>query len=219
MAVDLRVYALLDPDVAGGRTLTELAGRIVGSATIVQLRDKHGSTRQMLEETRALMGVLKPRGIPLLVNDRVDVALAGGADGVHVGQDDMPPDEARRLLGPGAIIGLSLTKPQHAREAPLDLLDYLAVGAVFATESKPDANAPIGLEGLRELVGIVRARNATMPICAISGITAGNAGGIIAVGADGVAVISALSLAPDPAAAARALRGVVDDALKRRGQA
>ena len=90
---------------------------------------------------------------------------------------------------------------------------------MFATGSKPDANAPIGLEGLRELVGIVRARSATVPICAISGITAGNAGDIIAAGADGVAVISALSLAPDPAAAARTLRGVIDDARKRRGQA
>lgn len=217
MAVELRLYALLDPSVSGGRSLADLAACIAGSVTVVQLRDKAGSTRQMLEETRALSAVLKPRGIPLLINDRVDVALAGGADGVHIGQDDMPAQAARRLLGREAIIGLSLTKPQHAREAPLELLDYVAVGAVFATGSKPDASRPIGLDGLRELVGIVRARDPAMPICAISGITGDNAGAVIAAGADGVAVISALSLAADPATAARHLHGVVEEALGRRG--
>lgn len=216
MAVDLRLYALVDPAVAGGYTLPELARRIADSATIVQLRDKHGSTRQMLEETRALSAILKPRKIPLLINDRVDIALAAEADGVHVGQDDMPAAEARRLLGRGAIIGLSLTMPQHAREAPLDYLDYVAIGAVFATGSKGDANAPIGLDGLREIVRTVRARDAAMPICAISGINEGNAGEVIAAGSDGVAVISALSLASDPATAARSLRRAVDAMLRRR---
>ncbi len=216
MAVDLRLYALVDPAVAGGYTLPELGRRVADSATIVQLRDKRGSTRQMLEETRALSAILKPRKIPLLINDRVDIALAADADGVHIGQDDMPAVEARRLLGRDAIIGLSLTTPQHAREAPLDYLDYVAIGAVFATGSKGDANAPIGLDGLREIVRAVRARHAGMPICAISGITEGNAGEVIAAGSDGVAVISALSLANDPAAAARSLRLVVDDALRRR---
>ncbi len=203
MDVDLRLYALVDPAVAGGYTLPELARRVADSTTIVQLRDKHGSTRQMLEETRALSAILKPRKIPLLINDRVDIALAA---------------EARRLLGRGAIIGLSLTTPQHAREAPLDYLDYVAIGAVFATGSKDDANAPIGLDGLREIVRAVRARDVAMPICAISGITEGNAGDVIAAGSDGVAVISALSLASDPAAAARSLRRAVDDALRRSGR-
>ncbi|MBI3704755.1 MAG: thiamine phosphate synthase [Rhizobiales bacterium] len=218
MNVDLSLYALIDPTVAGGRTLADLAALIADSATVVQLRDKHGSTRRLLEEARALTAVLVPRGIPLLINDRVDVALAAEADGVHIGQDDMPAAEARLLLGRAAIIGLSLTTVAHARAAPLDRLDYVAVGAVFATGSKDDASAPIGLDGLREIVRVVRARDATMPICAISGIDAGNAGNVIAAGADGVAAISALSLAPDPAAAARALRAAVDDALARRGR-
>jgi thiamine-phosphate pyrophosphorylase len=218
MNVDLSLYALIDPAIAGGRPLADLAALIAGSTSIVQLRDKHGSTRLLLEETRALTAVLAPRGIPLLINDRVDVALAAEADGVHIGQDDMPAAEARLLLGRSAIIGLSLTTVQHAQEAPLDQLDYVAVGAVFATGSKDDASAPIGLDGLRAIVRAVRARNASMPICAISGINAGNAGNVIAAGADGVAVISALSLAPDPAAAARSLRAAVDEALKRRGK-
>jgi len=218
MNVDLRLYALIDPAVAGGRTLAELARRIADSATLVQLRDKHGSTRVMLEEARALTAVLAPLDIPLLINDRVDVALAAEADGVHIGQDDMEASDARLLLGRTAIIGLSVKTVQQAHDAPLEHLDYVAIGGVYGTSSKDNTAAPIGLTGLREIVRVIRARDAKCPICAIAGIDAGNAAQVIAAGADGVAVISALSLASDPAAAARALRAVVDDALKRRGR-
>ncbi len=218
MDVDLRLYALVDPAVAGGRTLADLVARVAGCATLVQLRDKHSSTRAMVEQARALRDVLEPAGVPLLVNDRVDVALAAEADGVHIGQDDMAPADARLLLGRTAIIGLSLSTVEQARAAPLDLLDYVGIGAVFATGSKDDASAPIGVAGLREIVQAVRARKARFPICGISGINAGNAAEVVAAGADGVAVISALSLAPDPALAAQDLRAVVDAALKRRGQ-
>ena len=217
MHVDLRLYALVDPAVAGGHTLTDLAGRIAGSATLVQLRDKHSSTRAMVEEARALRGVLEPAGVPLLINDRVDVALAAEADGVHIGQDDMAAVDARLLLGRTAIIGLSVSTVHQAQSAPLELLDYVGIGAVFATSSKDDANAPIGPSGLRDIVRAIRARAPKFPICGISGINANNAAEVIAAGADGVAVISALSMAPDPAKAAQDLRAVVDDALKRRG--
>jgi len=219
MTPDLRVYALVDPAVAGGRTLPALAELLAGAATIVQLRDKHGSTRDMVESARALKAVLTPAGIPLLINDRVDVALAAEADGVHIGQDDMAAADARRLLGKDAIIGLSIKSLTLAAEAPLDLLDYVAIGGVYATTSKDNAAAPIGINGLRAIAGAIRARKASYPVCAIAGINAANAGAVIAAGADGVAVISALSLAPDPAAAARDLRKAVDDALKRRGEA
>ncbi len=215
MKADLRLYALLDPMVAGGRTLADLAANIAGSTTLVQLRDKHGSTRTMVQEARALRAVLEPAGIPLLINDRVDVALAAEADGVHIGQDDMAPEDARLLLGRTAIIGLSLSSVKHAQEAPLDLIDYVGIGAVYPTGSKDDASAPIGVAGLREIVEVVRARKPRFPICGISGINAGNAADVIAAGADGVAVISALSLAPDPAKAAQDLRTIVDDALQR----
>jgi thiamine-phosphate pyrophosphorylase len=216
MDLDLRLYALVDPAVAGGRTPPDLARLIAGSVTLVQLRDKHGGTRAMVEEARALREVLEPAGVPLLINDRVDVALAAEADGVHVGQDDMSVPDARLLLGRTAIIGLSLSSVAHAQAAPLELLDYVGIGAVFATGSKDDANAPIGVAGLRDIVKAVHARKPGFPICAISGINAGNAGETIAAGADGVAVISALSLAPDPAQAAQDLRAVVDEALARR---
>jgi len=218
MDVDLRLYALIDPAVAGGRTLADLASRIADSATLVQLRDKHGSTRVMLEEARALTAVLAPLDIPLLINDRVDVALAAEADGVHIGQDDMSAADARLLLGRTAIIGLTIKTVEQAQAAPLEHLDYVAVGGVYGTTSKDDTTAPIGLTGLREVVRVIRARDPTCPICAIAGINEGNAAQVIAAGTDGVAVISALSLAADPTAAARALRAVVDDALAQRAQ-
>jgi thiamine-phosphate pyrophosphorylase len=217
MDLDLRLYALVDPAVAGGRALTDLAALIGASATLVQLRDKHSGTRAMVEQARTLRAVLEPVGVPLLINDRIDVALAAEADGVHIGQDDMSPADARLLLGRTAIIGLSLSTVQHAREAPLDLIDYVGIGAVYPTGSKDDASTPIGVAGLREIVQVVRARNPAFPICGISGINSSNAAEVIGHGADGVAVISALSRAADPAQAARDLRAVVDAALQRRG--
>jgi thiamine-phosphate pyrophosphorylase len=156
--------------------------------------------------------------IPLLINDRVDVALAVEADGVHIGQDDMSPADARLLLGRTAIIGLSIQTIEQARAAPLDLLDYVAIGGVYGTTSKDTTTAPIGLAGLRAVVQAIRARKADFPICAIAGINDSNAAEVIAAGADGVAVISALSLSPAPEQAAENLLSVVDDALARRGR-
>jgi thiamine-phosphate pyrophosphorylase len=216
MDVDLRLYALVDPAVAGGRLLADLAANIASSATLVQFRDKYGSTRAMVEEARALRAVLEPKGVPLLINDRVDVALAAEADGVHIGQDDMAPADARLLLGRGAIIGLSIKTVEQARAAPLDLLNYVAIGGVYSTTSKDNTAAPIGVVGLRAIVEAIRAREPNYPICAIAGITSGNAADVISAGVDGVAVISALSLAPDPGKAAQELRAVVDRALSRR---
>ena len=218
MDVDLRLYALLDPAVAGGRTLSDLAGRVAESATLVQLRDKRSSTRAMVEEARALRSVLAPAQIPLLINDRVDVALAARADGVHIGQEDMTPQDARTLLGRTAIIGLSIKTVRDAETAPLYLLDYVAIGGVYATSSKKTASPPIGNAGLREVVQAVRKRAPKFPICAIAGINSRNAGKVIAAGADGVAVISAISKASNPGTAARKLRDVVDRALAQRGQ-
>jgi len=218
MTLDLRVYAIADPAVSGGRSLAELAALISDAATLVQLRDKTGSTRALIEEAQALLAVLQPKGVPLLINDRVDVALAARAQGVHVGWDDMPADEARRLLGPKAIIGLSIKTLEQAAAAPLDVLDYVAIGGVYATTSKDNTSAPIGTGGLRAIATAIRARKAGFPICAIAGITAANAAEVIAAGADGVSVISALSLAPDPREAARELRHVVSNALQRRAR-
>src|ERR1019366_5197389 len=187
MNVDLRLYALVDPAVAGGRRLADLAGLIAGSVTLVQFPGKHCCPRAIAEEARALRGWLEPGGVPLLINDRVDVALAAEADGVHIGQDDMSVADARLLLGRTAIIGLSLSTVQQAQAAPLELLDYVAIGGVYATTSKDDTATPIGTFGLRDIVRAIRARALKFPICAIAGINAGNAAEIIEAGADGVA--------------------------------
>jgi thiamine-phosphate pyrophosphorylase len=218
MTVDLRVYALVDPEHAGGHALADLARLVAhGGATLVQLRDKRSETRRMVEHARAIKAALAPFNIPLLINDRVDVALACGADGVHVGQGDMAVDDARRLLGRDAIIGLSIKTTAQAEAAPVDILDYVGVGGVFATTSKDNTSAPIGTAGLARIADILRRRVPGFPVCGIAGIDASNAADVIAAGADGVAVISALSLKPDPQAAARELRRIVDTAIGKKG--
>jgi thiamine-phosphate pyrophosphorylase len=213
--IDLRLNAIVDPERAGGRSLAELTRLVVaGGATLIQLRDKLGSTRRMIEEARAIKAVLAGTGVPLVINDRVDVALAAGADGAHLGQDDMAADDARRLLGPTAIIGLSIKSVALANAAPLDVIDYAGVGGVYATSSKDNPDVPIGVAGLREIIAALRARKSGFPVCGIAGIDPGNAAPVIEAGADGVAVISALSMARDPESAARELRAVVDSALR-----
>ena len=216
-AVDLRLYALVDPEHSGGHDIVELARSLAqGGATLVQLRDKGSATRLMVERARSIKSALRPFAVPLLVNDRIDVALASGADGAHVGQDDMAVEDARRLLGGGAIIGLSIKTVAQAAAAPLDSLDYIGVGGVFATSSKENPAPPIGVAGLARISEIIGARSPGFPLCGIAGITGDNAQRVIAAGADGVAVISALSLAADPRSAARQLRAVVDAALAQR---
>jgi thiamine-phosphate pyrophosphorylase len=171
----------------------------------------------MVEAARAVKQALKPFGVPFVVNDRIDVALAANADGVHLGPDDMAIEDARWLLGPAALIGLSIKSVAEAAAAPVDLIDYVGSGGVYVTLSKEQKNTPIGPEGLSRIVGVLRRRAEKLPICGIAGIDAGNAAAVIGAGADGIAVISALSLAPEPAAAARTLRGIVDAMLAKRG--
>lgn len=220
MTTDLRLYALIDPEHLGGHDLAALGAAVArGGATLVQLRDKMGSTREMAARARALLAVLRPAGVPLLINDRVDVALASGADGVHVGQDDMAVADARRLLGPDAYIGLSIKTVEQAQAAPLDLLTYVAIGGVFVTTSKDNRDLPVGLDGFRRIASAIRQRKPGYPICAIAGIDASNAGDVISAGADGVAVISALSRGSDPARAAQEMRERIDAALTARGTA
>ena len=217
MTVDLRLNAIVDPERSGGHDLAELARLCAeGGATLIQLRDKVSETRSIVEEARAIKRALVPFGVPLVINDRIDVALAAEADGVHVGPDDMAVEDARRLLGSRAIVGLSVKSVAEAEAAPVASIDYVGSGGVYATLSKQQKNAPIGPEGLKRIIDALRRRVPKMPVCGIAGIDAGNAAAVIGAGANGVAVISALSLAPDPKAAARALRGIVDAMLAKR---
>ena len=216
--IDLRLNAIIDPERAGGRDLADLARRVAeGGATLVQLRDKKSETRAMVAAARAIKAALAPFAVPFVVNDRIDVALAAQADGVHIGPDDMTPKDARRLLGPNAIIGVSVKSVEAAEAASVGLIDYAGVGGVYATFSKEQKNAPIGTEGFSRVAGALRRRAPNLPIVGIAGIDATNAAAVIAAGADGVAVISALTLGPDPGAVARALREIVDGMLAKRG--
>jgi thiamine-phosphate pyrophosphorylase len=218
MPVDLRLNAIVDPERSGDHGLADLARLCAaGGATLVQLRDKHSETRAMVETARAIKQALAPSGVPFVVNDRIDVALAAKADGVHLGPDDMAVEDARALLGNNAIIGLSIKSVAEAEAAPVGLIDYVGSGGVYVTLSKEQKNAPIGPAGLARIVGALRRRAPKLPLAGIAGIDAGNAAAVIAAGADGIAVISALSLAPDPAAAARTLREIVDAMLAKRG--
>jgi thiamine-phosphate pyrophosphorylase len=211
--LDLRLNAIVDPERAGGRDLVDLARSVAaGGATLAQLRDKNSDTRRMVEMARAIKAALEPFAMPFVVNDRVDVALAARADGVHIA-----PEDARALLGPDAIIGISIKSVAAAEAAPVGIVNYAGVGGVYATLSKEQKNPPIGPEGFSRIAQALRRRAPDLPIVGIAGIDAGNAGAVIAAGADGVAVISALSLADDPTAAARALRDIVDGMLAKRG--
>ena len=212
--LDLRLYAILDPEHAGGHALPELARKLAaGGVTLVQLRDKKSDPRAQVTLARAVKVALGE--VPLIINDHVDVAIGSGAAGVHLGQDDTDVATARERLGPVPFIGLTIKTPAQAWAAPLRLIDYVGIGGVFATGSKNNPDPPIGLGGLKEIARIFRHRMGNFPMCAIAGITAENAGAVIEAGADGVSVISALSLAPDPTAASCALRAVVDAALAR----
>jgi thiamine-phosphate pyrophosphorylase len=218
MRPDLRLNAIVDPERAGGHQLADLAAQCVrGGATLVQLRDKRSETRALVEQARAIKQVLAACAVPFVINDRVDVAMAAGAHGVHLGQDDMLVEDARGLLGPRAIIGLSVKSVEEAETARLDLVNYVGSGGVYATSSKQQKNLPIGPAGLARIIAALRRRAPNLPVCGIAGIDASNAADVIAAGADGVAVISALSLVPDPQAAARQLREIVDAVLAKRG--
>lgn len=201
-AFDLTLYLVTDPDLVGGRRLDEVvAAAVDGGVTLVQLRDKHADTGPLIRTAERLLQVLRPRGVPLLVNDRVDVALAVGAAGVHLGQSDTPPATARRLLGDDAVIGLSITRAEELATADPAVIDYLGVGPVFATATKGDAAAPLDDAAIRRVVA-----GTDLPTVGIGGITAANAARPRALGLGGVAVVSAICAAEDPTAAARALR-------------
>jgi thiamine-phosphate pyrophosphorylase len=171
-----------------------------GGAGTVQLREKDISTRAFVEHARMLREVLAARGVPLIINDRVDIALASGADGVHVGQDDMSYPDARRLLGPDAVIGLSVETMDDVLRAEQFDVDYLGVSPVFASTTKTDTRGVWGIDGLAEV-----RRRSRHQLVAIGGLHAGNAGDVVAAGADAVAVVSAVCAAPDPRAAAAEL--------------
>lgn len=206
MRPDYGVYLVTDRALCLGRELLDVvAAAVHGGTSMVQLREKHADTREFVELARRLKALLAPQGVPLLINDRVDVALAAGADGVHVGQSDMHPRDVRALIGREALLGLSVECMDHVLEAADFGVDYLGVGPVYATATKPDHSSPWGLDGLRQ----VRAAS-SLPMVAIGSVNEGNVAQIMALGMDGVAVVSAICSAEFPEEASRRLREIVD---------
>lgn len=179
-----RIYPLTDVGLSGLSHAEQVELLSRGGATLIQLREKHMPAREFYEQAKT---AVRP-GVQLIINDRVDVALAIGAHGVHLGQDDMPPEAARKLLGPDAVVGYSTHNIEQAIAAAKLPIDYLAIGPIFATTTKSDTAPVLGLEGLRA----VRQAIGSFPLVAIGGITHANARDVIAAGADSVAVISTL---------------------------
>jgi len=203
--MDLSLYIVTDEVLSGGLPHAVVAQRAVdGGATVIQLRDKTRSGRELIRTGMEICTITRGAGITFIVNDRLDVALSCGADGVHLGQGDLRCDTARQLAPPGFVIGVSVGSVGEAVEAEQAGADYVAVSPVFDTGSKRDAGPGHGLlllKKVRSAVGI--------PVIAIGGIGPGNAGQVIDAGADGIAVISAVVSQPDIAAAARRLAGIV----------
>lgn len=209
----LELYLVTDRALSLGRPLLEIVSAAVrGGATMVQLREKECDTRQFIELGRTVHALTQAAGIPLIINDRADIALVIGAEGVHIGQHDMPYEDARRLLGPEAIIGLSVENEEQAREClSFSGLDYIGASPVFVTPTKTDTARALGLDGLRNIRHIV---GPEMPIVAIGGIDLSNIQDIIRAGSDGAAVVSAICSAPFPASAAAELRSAVKRAKR-----
>jgi len=208
--LDLSLYLVTDRQLAGQRDLADLIRKaIAGGVTVVQLREKDLPAREFYELALKIKQIIPP-GIPLIIDDRLDIALAAGADGLHLGQADLPAAIARQYLGPEAIIGLSAENLDQLKEASRLPVDYLAISPVFSTPTKTDTGPAWGLNGLET------ARQLTpLPLVGIGGINEANAAAVIKAGADGVAVVSAICSAPEPEEAARKLKKIILEARKR----
>ncbi|MDR1367471.1 MAG: thiamine phosphate synthase [Candidatus Accumulibacter sp.] len=207
---DFSLYLVLDPDLCDDPEGMVRTARqaVLGGATIVQLRAPTWKKRRWLDTARALKAMLAPLCVPLIVNDHLDVALMADADGVHLGQADLPAAEARRWLGPGKIVGLSVTNVAQL-SAAADGVDYLGIGPVFSTRTKKDAAPVIGVETFSALAAV-----SPLPVVAIGGIDADNCAQLIKAGAQGIAVVSAICGQSDPAGAAARLRARIDTAKR-----
>lgn len=207
----LPLYLVLDPTLCGGSLgmIETTRAAIAGGATIVQLRAPDWKKREMAACARALLAVTRPVGVPLIIDDHADVALAVNADGLHVGQKDLLPEDARTVIGSDRILGLSVNTLEEAQRIPKALVDYIGIGPYRATATKKDAGHALGAQGVAEI-----AREAALPSVAIGGIKLAHVADVLSSGVDGIAVVSAICGTGDAEAAAQAIRIAVDAALK-----
>jgi thiamine-phosphate pyrophosphorylase len=202
---DLSLYLVTDRGLSLGQSTVDIVrAAVAGGVTCVQLREKSCPTGEFVREARAVREALRGSGVPLIINDRVDVALAAGADGVHLGQTDMTLADARAILGPSVLIGISAECVDDAVRAETDGADYVGVSPVFATPTKTDTAPPLGLDGVRAIRARIR-----IPLVGIGGIGPANAAQVIRAGCDGIAVVSAIVSAADPRSAARELSTLI----------
>lgn len=207
---DLSLYLVLDPDLCRAIGMVETARlAVLGGATMVQLRDKQATTAEMIATGLQLKAALSGAGVSLIVNDDVEAALAIGADGIHVGQEDMNATEVRKRVGDRLILGLSVETEDLARRVDPAVVDYVGVGPVFATGTKPDHKQPIGFEGLARIVAA-----SPIPAVAIGGVKVQHVEEIFRAGAKGLAVVSAICGSPDPQAATRLIADKIAEAKK-----
>lgn len=204
LSIPYGLYLVLDPDHCLRDVTATALDAFDNGVTCVQLRWKTATDRQLVELARAIQGIAEPRGIPLIMNDRLDIALASGAQGVHLGVDDVPVPDARRIAGPDFVIGYSPETDCQISGAAAAGATYLGIGPVFGTATKRDAGAPLGTTEFAR-----RRSLSPLPVVAIGGVTAENAAEAVSAGADGIAVVSAILKSPDPALATRELRQVI----------
>ncbi len=207
---DYSLYLVTDRSLSKGRATREIVeAAVYGGVTCVQLREKNCSTREFINEALSIRDFLKDRNVPLIINDRIDVAMAVRADGVHLGQNDMPLETAREITGNKMIIGISAESAEDAVNAEKNGADYIGISPVFSTPTKTDTAPALGLQGIREM------RNAVnIPLVGIGGLNKKNTAEVIRHGADGIAVVSAIVSAENPEKAAEELKKIINPAKR-----
>ncbi len=213
---DPSLYLVINPEQCVHNSVAQtVLSSVRGGVTAIQLRTKTMSEQELLDLVAGVVDALDSQNIPVFINDHVDIAASTGVNAVHLGQDDMAVEEARSILGNNAYLGLTVRSVREAQNAPLQSLDYVSVGGVFHTRSKVNSDPPIGLDGLEEIVNLLRSRNQHIPIIAISGITVQNLESILECGVDGVAVVSAICESENPQWVAQEFKTKINDYRNR----
>ncbi|WP_421919633.1 thiamine phosphate synthase [Marinifilum sp.] len=209
---DLSLYLVTDKELAKDKALEDVVEEAVkGGVSMVQIREKEACSKDFYQLAASIKKVLEKYKVPLIINDRLDIALAVDADGLHIGQSDLPYHVARKILGPNKIIGLSVESTEQAKEANQLDVDYIGLSPVFSTQTKNDIAKPLELEGVKEIMSF--SKHAAV---AIGGINSENAADLIKAGADGIAVVSAIVCSPDPCKAANKLKQIVNMSLSHK---